>query len=284
MHSKQLKVIQRIILVVIFALGLLLYSITTSQQEGVMFYFLDVGQGDASLIVMPNNIQILIDGGPGERILSKVGAYMPFYDRTIEYVILTHAHSDHMDGILEVAQRYKISTFIYNGVEDGAEDVLEELTKQNTKIVIVNKEDELEISQDVVFEILFPDRSLAPIEHEDPNDSSIVARVLYKDTSVLYTGDAPREVERYLVDIGVIQSSNILKIGHHGSKTSSDNNFVRMVNPVYAVISVGKNSYGHPHTRTLSTLKKVSTTVLRTDKEGDIIFYSDGSVVERVNP
>ena len=284
MHSKQLKYIQRLIFILFFAISVLLATVLAPGSQGVGIYFFDIGQGDSSMIVLPDNLQVIIDGGPGDSVVEKLGSYVPFYDRTIEYMILTHAHSDHLNGLVDVAKRYSISTFIYNGINEGAENLINELQKQDTRIIKITEKKSIYLSDNVQFEILFPDHILTPIEYKDPNDSSLIGRLVYNDTAVLFTGDAPQAVEAYLVNTGALISADIINIGHHGSKTSTDPRFIEIVDPLFGIISVGENNYGHPDARTLSTLRRGLVEVLRTDEEGDIHFISNGIELVRTAP
>jgi competence protein ComEC len=279
MLVRQLKKIQKALILGIVGMSLLLFWLLVSDTHDARVYFLNVGQGDASLIMLPDDIQIVIDGGPNGDIARKIGMYLPFYDRTIEYMLLTHPHSDHITGLEEIARRYNVKTFIYNGVTRDLPvftSLLTILDDQRTEIIIVDAERTLTISQDTRLELLFPDHTLKPIEYEDYNDSSVIARFVYGATAFLFMGDASIEAERYLVEKGIDLKANVLKVGHQGSKTSSDPLFINTVDPNFGVIMVGENNYGHPHYRTIKTLEDSRVKILQTNLEGDILFTSDG--------
>jgi competence protein ComEC len=267
--------------IIIFALVVLniavwpsVYYLNNSKLEVVFF---DVGQGDSIFIKIPSGYQILIDGGPDSTLLEKIGSEMPFWDRTIDLIILTHPDHDHIFGLLEVLERYKVDNILWTGIlsEGGEyEQWLDSISKEGAEITIAESGQKIEVG-DAKIDILFPFKSLEGENVSDANNTSAVARLVFGQTSFLFMGDAYKSTERLLKDI----DSDVLKIGHHGSKTSSDANFISLVSPDIAVISCGKdNSYGHPHQETLNALLDIE--VLRTDLMGDIKIISDGNIIE----
>jgi competence protein ComEC len=246
-------------------------------------YFLDVGQGDAIFIVAPNGNQVLIDGGPPteavERALAKV---MPFYDRSIDVVVATHPDEDHSGGLGGVLAHYEVGALLVSGKESKTP-----LYEEFEKIRIAKKIPKYEarrsmkvvLGKGVELSILYPEKIYPG---EDTNGSSIVSRLLYGSDSYLFMADAPVKVERELLyREGKNIQSDVLKAGHHGSRTSSDEAFLALVNPSFTVISVGKgNTYGHPHQEVLARLAKIKTAVLRTDESGTITFISEGRGVK----
>jgi len=251
-----------------------------SQPKLLEVNFFDVGQGDAIFIETPESHQILIDGGPGETILEKLGNEMPFWDRTIDLVILTHPHSDHLKGLIDVLERYQVENILWTGINYDSQLYQEwqrMIEKEGAKIYIARAGQKI-ISSEVVLEVLYPFESFKGKEVKDLNDTSISTRLIFGEKPFLFTGDASQEVELALIkNFQEGLKSNVLKVGHQGSRTSSAQEFVKQVLPEIAVISVGKdNSYGHPHQEVLDTLEKYDITVLRTDKDGDIKIISDG--------
>ncbi|MEK7503647.1 MAG: ComEC/Rec2 family competence protein [Patescibacteria group bacterium] len=251
--------------------------------------FFDVGQGDAIFIETTEHQQILIDGGPsGQKVLEKLGKEMPFWDRTIDLIVLTHPERDHMAGLLEVLKRYRVQNILWTGVVRDTSEYREwqkliEVEGANIYIAYAG----LQISGEqfsadprrTVLRILYPFESLEGKEVKDSNNTSIILRLVYGEISFLFTGDATQSVERQLLkrDKPSI-NADVLKVGHHGSKTSTVQEFVEAVSPETAVISLGKdNSYGHPHQATLDTLAKYGISILRTDISGDIKIFSDGN-------
>lgn len=260
----------------------------TPHPSGVLtFAVLDIGQGDGLYIEGPTGIQIMVDAGPHNgsavRELPKV---MPPGDRTLDAVLETHPDADHMGGFVDVLQRYEVGAFITPAIDkhNATIDALEqELDNQHIPRVIARRGVVLDLGGGAHLDILYPDKDVTSYG-DKTNDGSVMAHLVYGDTSVLLTADDPVNVEQYVMQIaseGELQSG-ILKVGHHGSKYSTDGAFVQEVNPQTAVISVGaKNTYGHPTQRVLDTLAVHNIKILRTDQEGTIIFRSDGVLFTR---
>jgi len=262
--------------------------------------FLDVGQGDSIFIETPEGHQIIIDGGPNSVLLQKLAERMPFWDKTIDLVILTHPEKDHMTGLLDVLQRYKVDYFLWTGViKDDAENkrLASLLDKaQNppknfflaalnhasaTKVLIASAGQEIKAGN-VLVDTLYPFENMAGEEMKNTsNDSCIVSKIIYGKNSFLFTGDISSVAEKQLANSYELANlkSDVLKVAHHGSKYSSSDLFLSTVKPGIAVIEVGKNSYGHPTPETLQRLADVGAEVLRTDQNGDITIISDGEKV-----
>ena len=253
-----------------------------SQKEEVKVYFLDVGQGDAILIEGRNGNQILIDGGPAGKVLEELGRVMPYFDRSIDVLIETHPDSDHIGGFPEVMERYEIGVFIEPGV-NADNSVDDEIRRRVSDMGIANfiarRGMEVNLGDGSYLEVLFPDRDVSGV---DTNDASIVAKYVYGDTCFILTGDSPQKIEDYLKSkFGDNLDCEVLKVGHHGSNTSTGSNFLSVVSPMYAVISAGRgNSYGHPHPEVVERLTNFGAKVLSTAGEGTIKLTSDGFVVK----
>ncbi len=272
------------ILATLFCLNILawlaVYNLSQPQLLEVTFF--DVGQGDAIFIETPSSHQILIDGGPDETVLEKLGNEMPFWDRTIDLVLLTHPESDHMVGLIKVLKRYDVENILWTGVLRDTAEFKEWQTliaKEGARIKTIEAGQRINCSRadlnECYIDILFPFESFEGEEIKNSNNTSIIARLLFGETSFLFTGDVFKEVERELIKIGAEIDSDVLKVGHHGSKTSSAKEFVELVSPEIAVISVGKdNRYGHPYQGVIENLEGVK--VLRTDLVGDVKIISDG--------
>jgi len=249
--------------------------------------FFDVGQGDAIFIETPTRHQILIDGGPSSKIIEKLAREIPFWDRSIDLIILTHPEKDHITGLLEVLKRYKVENILWTGIVRDIPEYKEWLNligkeKANVKIAkagqkIFCKNCKWEI------EVFYPFESLEGKEFEDSNNTSIVSKLIFGNSSFLFTGDIYKDVEESLVLTSLDLNSKILKVAHHGSKTSSSEKFLERVLPEIAVISVGENKYGHPNKEVLEILEKYGIKVLRTDREGDIKIISDSKKYEVSN-
>ncbi|MEK7150287.1 MAG: ComEC/Rec2 family competence protein [Patescibacteria group bacterium] len=262
---------------------LIWHTVVTEDRRGVLkVSFLDIGQGDAIFIEAPNGNQVLIDGGSNKAVLKELGKVMPFYDRTIEAVIATHPDKDHIGGLIEVLKNYRTDFVMEPGVssDTGAFQELEKTIKEkNLPKILARRGMSLSLGEGVYLNILFPDRDN---EDWETNTASIVTKLTYGDTSFLLTGDSPIAIEKYLSMIdGKNLKSDVLKAGHHGSRTSTSESFASLVSPEYAVISAGKdNRYGHPHKEVLDILEKIKATILKTYELGTISFSSDG---EKIN-
>lgn len=254
------------------------YAVFAESDQNLTVAFLNVGQGDAVLIDTPNNQQILIDGGPNKRVLAEISKILPFYDRSIDVVIATHPDSDHIGGLPDVLSRYDIDFFIEPGVgsTNAVGKELEKMVEEmKIKKVLARRGMKFVLSDNAYLLILFPDRDASRM---DTNDASIIAKLVYGNASFLFTGDSPQKIENYLVSIDKENLNvDVLKAGHHGSKTSSSESFVNSASPAYVVISAGKNNrYGHPHREILERLRAAGAVILRTDLDGRVIFKSDG--------
>lgn len=253
-----------------------------SRPRGLEVVFFDVGQGDAIFIETPERYQILIDGGPTSVILEKLAKEMPFYDRTIDLIILTHPERDHLFGLLEVLKRYRVENILWTGVVRQTSEWKEWerlIMKEGAEIKIAQSGQKITLQRTglcISLDVLHPFESLEGQEFKNSNDTSIVAKLVFGEVSFLLTGDITKKVEGRLVEQDVGLDSEVLKVCHHGSKTSSSLEFLAAVSPEIAVIQVGENSYGHPHPEVLANLDEFGIQVLITKELGDIKIISDG--------
>lgn len=242
--------------------------------------FLDVGQGDAIFLQAPDGNQVLIDGGPSDRVLARLGERLPFWDRSLDLLILTHPHADHLAGLAEVLKRYDVNMVMEAGVRYSTPEYAEWhelLAEKNVRVVIAQRGQRVNLGNAATIDILAPFESFKGVSSKEVHEAMIVAKLRYGSSSALMMGDAEEPLEYKLLMSGTDPAADILKVGHHGSKTSTVPAFVRAVAPKAAIISVGRNNrYGHPHQRTLDTLAKLNIPILRTDRDGDIEFVSDG--------
>ncbi len=255
----------------------IVYELIKPQLLEVNFF--NVGQGDAIFIETPYNYQILIDGGPSSAILEKLGQEMPFWDRTIDLIVLTHPEHDHMAGLIEVLKRYKVDYVLWTGVlrDTGEYQEWEKILKEESIDTRIVKRGQKIITPALSFRVISPFEDLQGRKIGNTNNTSIVLRLVFDNTSFLFTGDIYKSVENKLIEKGVVLDSDVLKTAHHGSKTSTGEEFLQNVSPQIAVISVGKNNkYDHPHKEVLEILEKYDIKVLRTDIDGDIKIVSDG--------
>lgn len=256
-------------------------------HQNLLVTFFDVGQGDAIFIEAPNGNQILVDGGPGDKILAKLGRTMLFGDRYIDLLVLTHPHADHLDGLLQVARHYKIGAVLETGVGHSISEYEEwhrTLEEKNVPIITAQRGQKIIFAKTGELDIFSPFASFVGASLKNPHDANIVSKLMYGNSSFLLTGDAERSLEyRLLLESGGLKlysfKSQVLKVGHHGSKTSSSEEFLKAVSPRFAVIQVGrKNRYGHPAQEVLDRLEAAGTKILRNDLDGDISFQSNGTV------
>ena len=282
--SKGLKF--RLAILVVLFLGAIfsLYFISKESRRGTLTVaFLNIGQGDSMFIEAPSGNQMLIDAGSGRSIVRELSKVMPFYDRSIDVVLATHPDADHIGGIPDVLDKYKTNLFIESGVE-GDTSLYGEVNSKIERLKIERLEARrgmvIDLGGGAVLEILFPVLDPSGME---TNTASIVARLVYGENEFLLTGDSPVNIEGYLISLesqgdtlGNLRA-DILKAGHHGSRTSTSLEYVKAVQPEYVVISAGKdNKYGHPHQEVLDILNNFGAKILRTDLDGRIVFESDG--------
>jgi len=250
------------------------------QRNEMTVAFFDVGQGDSVFIEAPNGNQILIDAGPNAKVLQELGSIMPWYDKSIDMIIVTNPDKDHIAGFVDVFKRFSVQYAVHPGTENKTlvhttlqglivEKGLEKLVARRGMKIVLDDE------KGIILTVLYPDTDVSNLSS---NDGSIVMLLSYGKTEVMLTGDAPESVERHLLTFAeTALQSDILKVGHHGSKTSTHDAFVAALSPEYAVISSGRgNKYGHPTEEVLDLLKRSNVKVLRTDELGTIVMKSDG--------
>lgn len=264
--------------------------------------FLDVGQGDSIYIESPTGTQVLVDSGATRAVLRQLTKAMPLFDTSLDMIVATHPDADHVGGFPDVLAKYAVGKVVYqhvDGVKAGPADAFEQaLVRERLVknipteefIVEPHRGDVWDIGGGTYIVIHYPVREGSA---SDTNAGSVVMRVVYGDTSFLLTGDSPKEVEEYLVDrAGVYEAgsqkgksrlqSDVLKLGHHGSNTSTSDIFLAAVKPSYAVISRGcDNTYGHPHKDVLDSLGNFKIAALDTCTDGTVLFESDGKEVKR---
>lgn len=246
--------------------------------------FFDVGQGDAILIKTPNHQKILIDGGPGNAVLNKLGRHLPFFEKEIDLVILTHPHADHLEGLIEVLKRYKVLKILSTGVVHTTPEYLawlEAIKKQNVPMEIAKAGQSIDFGGSVRMEILHPFADLSGEKVENFNNSSIVSKLVFGNIAFLFTGDVETEVEQQMIEKQINLKANVLKVAHHGSSDATSQEFLDQIKPQIAVIQVGRsNKFGHPSLGVIKRLKKMDVQIIRTDQDGDVKIMSDGQKAE----
>ena len=258
----------------LFWLALLLILVWTAlfslPDNKLHLVFCDVGQGDAILISYQKT-QILIDGGPDNRVLSCLSRHLPFWDRRLEVVILTHPEEDHFGGLVDVIKRYNVNYFVVNSLEKKStsfEAFYRLVLGRKSSVYSPKAGEKIKIGA-LELLILWPREKLYVTEL---NDNSIVLKLAFGHFSALLPGDLSTKFENQL-DLTPVE---VLKVAHHGSQYSTSQTFLEKIKPKLAVVSVGKNKFGHPTKETLKRLEDLGIKVLRTDQNGEIEIVSDG--------
>lgn len=270
-----------ICVVTAFAMTVVFHLFFAEKPDATLDFF-DVGQGDSALLSVGRE-QVLIDGGPDAAVLAKLGDAMPFTDRTIEAVVLTHPHADHFVGLISVLDRYRVNEIFLGGGINGTAEYRafeEAVRRSGAKVTAVAEGDSVSLGGSAMLAVLWPPRvGDAALDVDDPNSWSVVLRVTVAGRSALLMGDAPEGIEERLTRSGEDLDTDVLKAGHHGSRFSSTAAFLRRVSPKDAIVSAGKNSYGHPTWSALERLKASGARVWRTDRDGDVrAVFDDGNV------
>ncbi len=268
-----------IVCIFIFTYGVW-YQVSLSKTGLLEVSFLDIGQGDAIYIKTPSGSELIIDGGPDQKLLSEVGKVTSFFDRTLDMIIVTNPDKDHYAGFIDLLDRFKVDLLVEPGTISSTPTYHAFKTKVQEKGIaqkIIKRGDLITLDKEkqIFLEVLFPDRDASGMS---TNDGSLVMKLAYGETCIMLQGDSPSGVEEYIVNVLKDDvSCQILKTGHHGSRTSSSDAYVKAVTPEFAIVSLGKdNRYGHPHKEVLETLENRDIKILRTDLEGTITFVSNG--------
>ena len=246
----------------------------------------DVGQGDG-IVIWRGSAQVVIDGGPNSKMIDCLSKFVSFWDRAIELVVLTHPEADHITGLVEVLGRYEVGQLVTSNVaKDTAvfRQFKQAVEESRVPVHIAMAGEEMRVNG-LEFKVINPqqiedERVLgARAMEEGVNETSVVLRLAYGQFGALFTGDISSDTEAVLINSGENLRSDVLKVGHHGSKFSSSEAFLAAVKPQVALISVGKNRYGHPTQEALGRLRDVGARILRTDEAGNVEVVSDGAKV-----
>ncbi len=256
--------------------------ISKLKEEDMMakVHMLNIGQGDSFLIEAPNGAQVLIDGGRDASVLSELSKVMTWNDKNIDVVIATHPDADHVGGLVDVIKRYNVGLFLTSDVYSDTQiykSLLQAVADKKIPAYFVRAGMALGLDQQnkESFTVLFPDRDT---HNWETNTASVVGRLQIGDRSALFTGDSPVAIEKYLAKtVPELLDVDILKLGHHGSKTSTSPEYLKATTPQLALISAGvNNSYGHPHKEVLDLLKQFGIPYISTQTSDTITLVTDG--------
>jgi competence protein ComEC len=281
--------LKQILPALMFSLAILFFfSIHLFFNSSTKIVFCDVGQGDASYIRVKNRIDVLVDTGPDKKVLTCLGRHMPFYDRKIELIIISHPQKDHYYGLTYLLDRYTIDTILMSplGSSNQTFNKMQEKIKENKiKLFFPKAGTKTKVGDDSIT-FFWPKKEFLArhliLDKYNPhvlglsslydNYFSLIFSYEEDDFRVLFTGDAPPDVLNGLIEEYNLKT-NILKVPHHGSKNGATREFLSLADPMIAVISAGKNnSYGHPHKEVIEMLQALKINIRRTDEEGDVIF------------
>lgn len=254
-------------------------AIVRAPDRNLHLTALDVGQGDAMLIQTPNRQNVLIDGGPDNTVVEKISNQLPFYDRKLSAVILSHPHADHLFGLIEVLKRYQVEKVYLTGVVHTSNEYLtflniikeKNIPSQNLKLG-----DQLDFGE-VELKTLWPVNDLSGQSSDNLNNSSLVLELTYRKFNALLLGDLEQDDQEAMIKEVGIGNVDVIKISHHGSSNGLNMSLLNRTQPKLTIISVGAdNKYGHPAFSTVTELTSRDITVKRTDRDGDVKVSSDG--------
>lgn len=267
MVIKKQRIISIVVLSFLLIAALLVQAFKYwTQNNEVSIWVFDIGQGDS--IFIDADVQVLIDGGPDSLVVERLSMILPFWDRSIDLIVNTHPHADHLTGLITILNRYLIGEVWVSGqiYETSFSEKFTNSIEGIDSIVSAGKK--LWLDDDVTLEVIWPIADLENIRLDNPNDGSIVLLVECFDARILLTGDIGTDQE--LAIMNQVGDIDILKVGHQGSNTSSSIEFLDAVDPEVAIISVGENDYGHPHDEVLYRLNQVGSAIYRTDLHSDV--------------
>jgi competence protein ComEC len=247
----------------------------------MIVHYIDVGQGD-SILIQVNNKNLLIDAGPKSDKNKLLNYLSNLKLDKLDYVIATHPHEDHIGNMADIINDYNVLAFYAPKVQSTTktfEKMVDALKSKNLKINVIKKgTDTINLGENTKITVFSPTKDF----YEDLNNYSPVIKIEYGKTSFLFTGDAQKDVEKEILASNEDISADVLKVGHHGSSTSTTKAFLDKINPSIAVISVGQdNTYNHPNDGTIKRLSDNKVTIYRTDKDGTVILSSDGSKITK---
>lgn len=273
MSKKQIKIYLSLLLLVLSYLWWQLGD----QAKYLQVNFLDVGQGDSTLITAPSGEVILVDGGPNNKLLAQMSKFLPWWERTIDYLVISHWDDDHYIGLIQVLKKYEVKKILVSYLPDISspsylawQDALEQ---EGISPKILKAGETWQGVNNLSWQIVAASND----KNLEDNDKSLVLRLSYGQTDFLLSGDLPTEQEEKLLANKINLEAEVLKVGHHGSKYSSSQEFLNSVEPKVCIISASAdNKFGHPHPETLERLARVKCNIYETSKLGNISILSNG--------
>ncbi len=265
-----------ILAALVCVLGVLTWELQKFPDGRLHLYALDVGQGDALLIVTPSGRTILVDAGPDLMALQRLGEVLPLLRRRLDLIVLSHPHLDHLGAFPDVLDRYKVGAALLSGIQYPGStyiQMLKQLQEHRVRVIVPDPAKDIDLGDGAVLDVLYPKPGLFGKKgsDDDVNNTSAAMRILYKDQSILLTGDMEIPEENAILSMGADVSATVLKVAHHGSRTSSSTGWLLASHPDVAVISAGRNNkFKHPNTDVVERLKQFGMDIRLTAKEGTI--------------
>lgn len=251
-------------------------------KDKLIIHYINVGQGDSELIQYKDK-NMLIDSGPYSSKNTLIKYLKSAGIKKLDYVIVTHPHEDHIGNISDIIKEFEIGEFIAPKISSNSStysSMIKNLKSKKLKIIVAKPGYNIDLHPDLKCEILAPNNTI----YDNINNYSVVNKLSYKNTSFLFTGDAENLSENEMIQKNYNLKANIIKLGHHGSNTASSNEFLKKVNPSVAIISCAKkNKYNHPSPETIKKLKKMNIKLYRTDIDGNIVLFTDGDEIKKLN-
>lgn len=266
---------KKLIIIVIFLGILFLFSSLFLPTQNLRVDFLDIGQGDAILLNLPQGTRILVDAGPDNLVLNRLGEVLPWWEHKIDYVVISHYHADHILGLIELLNKYEVGEVLTTAhqPDDFLYHILvNKLKVKNIPIVFVQIGQVFNFEKDITARVIS-----AESHNKDYNNNSLVLKLNYLQSSILLTGDLTTEIEEKLVKNDFDLQADLLKVAHHGSRYSSSQEFLSKVQPKFCVISVGlDNDFQHPHPEALARLSASGCQIYLTESFGNLSWQSIG--------